>query len=357
MSSEVSAASPSALHRLHTPREPFLDQPPYSLSVVTDPAGSGARGGDQQSPRKCALAGLPHQHNPGSQADPGAFQSPGAPSQSCLRKHGRKRSGSGLDSSLVPFPPNVSLVDVDASSPSPVDLSASVVSPSLSTTRSKRVTFADEVGANASGPTSPLPIHGQISPSAIRSPTAVRSPLLSPRSHSSFALQSPQAGAPNAAALSNPVAALSPIRDRPFATLTATPSAPLPPPAPAPLFDRSLLSPSVDGWRPSATGTPQRPGQKNWITVFGFPLEGAADVLETAREVGPIVQHRVDPEHNWVHIRYSTAADAYRALHSLSARVIRRPGREFMIGAQFCSDPVREHEHVSYSLVECREFT
>lgn len=330
-----SIPSSSPLHRLRTPRESLFDQPPSSLSVVTDPIGSSIRGSDQQSPRKCALAGLPHQHNPGSQADPGVFQSPGTPGQSCLRKRARKRSGSGFDSSIVLPPPNVSLVDVDTASPTPVDLSASVVSPSLSSARSKRVTFADEVPANPSNSTSPLPIHGQIMPSAVRSPPDLLPPMFSPRSHSSFAFvtQSPRL-APNAAIMTNPVAALSPIRDR--STILTNPTAP----PPARNFDLSLSSRSGDVWRPSASGTPQRSGQKNWITLFGYPQEAAVDVIGMASEIGPIVQHRIDPEHNWMHISYRNAADAQRAIHSLSGRKLRRLGREFMMAAFPCTDPV-----------------
>lgn len=71
-----------------------------------------------------------------------------------------------------------------------------------------------------------------------------------------------------------------------------------------------------------------------WMTVFGFPPSAASYILDQFSQYGTIIQHRVFPNSNWIHILYQSKLDAKKAL-SKNGKVF---GSGIMVGVQQCID-------------------
>lgn len=69
-----------------------------------------------------------------------------------------------------------------------------------------------------------------------------------------------------------------------------------------------------------------------WITVFGFPPSASSYILDQFSQYGNIIQHKVFPNSNWIHILYQSKLDAKKAL-SKNGKVF---GSGIMVGVQQC---------------------
>lgn len=52
----------------------------------------------------------------------------------------------------------------------------------------------------------------------------------------------------------------------------------------------------------------------NWVTVFGFQPEHAAELLELFCELGSVISRDINSDANFIHLQYATNWDAQKAL-------------------------------------------
>ncbi|GFT43581.1 nucleoporin NUP35 [Nephila pilipes] len=71
---------------------------------------------------------------------------------------------------------------------------------------------------------------------------------------------------------------------------------------------------------------------ESWITVFGFPSASANYILQQFSQYGNIVEHKLSPSGNWMHLRYQSKLQAKKAL-SKNGKVF---SGNIMIGVKPC---------------------
>ncbi|GFQ94118.1 nucleoporin NUP35 [Trichonephila clavata] len=71
---------------------------------------------------------------------------------------------------------------------------------------------------------------------------------------------------------------------------------------------------------------------ESWITVFGFPSASANYILQQFSQYGNIVEHKLSPSGNWMHLRYQSKLQAKKAL-SKNGKVF---SGNIMIGVKLC---------------------
>ncbi|KFM69933.1 Nucleoporin NUP53, partial [Stegodyphus mimosarum] len=49
---------------------------------------------------------------------------------------------------------------------------------------------------------------------------------------------------------------------------------------------------------------------ESWVTVFGFPSASASFILQQFSQYGNIIEHKIHPTGNWMHIRYQSKLQA-----------------------------------------------
>lgn len=77
------------------------------------------------------------------------------------------------------------------------------------------------------------------------------------------------------------------------------------------------------------------PGDKldeTWVTVFGFPPAAASYILQQFSQYGTVIEHRVAPSGNWIHIHYQAKLQAKKAL-SKNGKIF---GESIMVGVKPC---------------------
>uniref|UniRef100_A0A914XEQ7 Nucleoporin NUP53 n=1 Tax=Plectus sambesii TaxID=2011161 RepID=A0A914XEQ7_9BILA len=85
-----------------------------------------------------------------------------------------------------------------------------------------------------------------------------------------------------------------------------------------------------------------------WVTVFGFPPDGAAYVLRIFARYGAILAHEVAPKGNWMHIRYQSTLSARQAL-SKNGTVF---DNTLQLGVSPCTDKAIMQRFTNTSFVE-----
>lgn len=70
--------------------------------------------------------------------------------------------------------------------------------------------------------------------------------------------------------------------------------------------------------------------ESHWVTVFGFPPSALTLVLAQLANCGPIVDKKIPPQGNWVHVKFNNLSEVSRAL-SLNGKLI---NNSIMIGVQ-----------------------
>ena len=80
----------------------------------------------------------------------------------------------------------------------------------------------------------------------------------------------------------------------------------------------------------------ERDAAEFWVTVFGFSSEDRAGILNKFNRFGNIVNHKVPPTGNWVHLRYSAVEHVNQALQRNGFVLDNR----LMIGVKRCTDKV-----------------
>lgn len=68
----------------------------------------------------------------------------------------------------------------------------------------------------------------------------------------------------------------------------------------------------------------------NWVTVYGFPPSCLTQVLSHLANCGPIIEKKVTPQGNWVHVKFSAPNEVSRAL-ALNGKMI---NSNIMIGVK-----------------------
>ncbi|XP_076347236.1 nucleoporin NUP35-like [Tachypleus tridentatus] len=71
---------------------------------------------------------------------------------------------------------------------------------------------------------------------------------------------------------------------------------------------------------------------ETWVTVFGFPVASASYILQQFSLYGTVVEHKVSPCGNWMHIKYQSKLQAKKAL-SKNGKVF---GESIMVGVKSC---------------------
>uniref|UniRef100_T1J9E2 Nucleoporin NUP53 n=1 Tax=Strigamia maritima TaxID=126957 RepID=T1J9E2_STRMM len=72
---------------------------------------------------------------------------------------------------------------------------------------------------------------------------------------------------------------------------------------------------------------------ETWVTIFGFPPAASSYILQQFYHYGTIVEHRLPPSGNWMHVRYQTKLQAKIAL-SKNGKVF----GNYMVGVKPCID-------------------
>lgn len=76
---------------------------------------------------------------------------------------------------------------------------------------------------------------------------------------------------------------------------------------------------------------------ETWVTVFGFPPSATSYVVQQFAHYGTILEHRVVPEGNWVHLHYQSKLQAKKAL-SKNGKVF---GANMMVGVKPCLEAIQ----------------
>lgn len=71
---------------------------------------------------------------------------------------------------------------------------------------------------------------------------------------------------------------------------------------------------------------------ETWVTVFGFPPAAASFILQQFSQYGTIIEHKVAPSGNWIHIHYQAKLQAKKAL-SKNGKIF---GESIMVGVKPC---------------------
>ncbi|CAL1263992.1 unnamed protein product [Larinioides sclopetarius] len=71
---------------------------------------------------------------------------------------------------------------------------------------------------------------------------------------------------------------------------------------------------------------------ESWITVFGFPRASSDYILQQFSQYGNIIEHKLSPTGNWMHLRYQSKLQAKKAL-SKNGKVL---SGNIMIGVKPC---------------------
>ncbi|KAG8185686.1 hypothetical protein JTE90_003225 [Oedothorax gibbosus] len=71
---------------------------------------------------------------------------------------------------------------------------------------------------------------------------------------------------------------------------------------------------------------------ESWVTVFGFPAASSPYILQQFSQYGNIVEHKLSPNGNWMHVRYQSKLQAKKAL-SKNGKVF---SGNIMIGVKPC---------------------
>ncbi|KAF8777222.1 Nucleoporin NUP35 like protein [Argiope bruennichi] len=71
---------------------------------------------------------------------------------------------------------------------------------------------------------------------------------------------------------------------------------------------------------------------ESWITVFGFPHASSDYILQQFSQYGNIIEHKLSPTGNWMHLRYQSKLQAKKAL-SKNGKVF---SGNIMIGVKPC---------------------
>lgn len=53
---------------------------------------------------------------------------------------------------------------------------------------------------------------------------------------------------------------------------------------------------------------------ESWVTVFGFPSASSSYILQQFSQYGNIIEHKISPIGNWMHLRYQSKLQAKKAL-------------------------------------------
>nr|CAD7204817.1 unnamed protein product [Timema douglasi] len=82
--------------------------------------------------------------------------------------------------------------------------------------------------------------------------------------------------------------------------------------------------------RPAA----RSPGSVLWVTVFGFLPAMSSTILSHFSQLGTLVEYRVPPKGNWIHLKYGSPMECNKALSSNGLIVLENT----MIGVVPCQD-------------------
>jgi len=85
-----------------------------------------------------------------------------------------------------------------------------------------------------------------------------------------------------------------------------------------------------------------------WITVWGFPPSALSFVLSELSVCGTILQHVVQPNSNWIHVRLQTRMQANKALGKNGSVM----GGSIMVGISPCSD-TSVLDRLNTSVLDC----
>jgi nuclear pore complex protein Nup53 len=85
-----------------------------------------------------------------------------------------------------------------------------------------------------------------------------------------------------------------------------------------------------------ATWTEVEEANNTWVTIFGFPPSAASYILSQFLHYGNILEKRMPPKGNWMHIRYQTKLECRKAV-SNNGKVF---GGTIMIGVMLCQNQV-----------------
>lgn len=84
----------------------------------------------------------------------------------------------------------------------------------------------------------------------------------------------------------------------------------------------------------------------HWVTVFGFPPSALTLVLSHLANCGPIVEKKIPPQGNWVHVKFNNLNEVAKAL-SLNGKLI---NNSIMIGVQpYYTKENKENDSVVYT--------
>ncbi|CAN8003903.1 unnamed protein product [Ixodes hexagonus] len=76
---------------------------------------------------------------------------------------------------------------------------------------------------------------------------------------------------------------------------------------------------------------------ETWVTVFGFPPSATSYIIQQFSHYGTILEHKVVPESNWVHLHYQSKLQAKKAL-SKNGKVF---GANTMVGVKPCLEAIQ----------------
>ncbi|XP_013774903.1 nucleoporin NUP53-like [Limulus polyphemus] len=71
---------------------------------------------------------------------------------------------------------------------------------------------------------------------------------------------------------------------------------------------------------------------ETWVTVFGYPIASMSYILQQFSLYGTVVEHKISPCGNWMHIHYQSKLQAKKAL-SKNGKVF---GGSIMVGVKSC---------------------
>jgi len=110
----------------------------------------------------------------------------------------------------------------------------------------------------------------------------------------------------------------------------------------------SVLSPPTNTNHQEVANSPDLSPLDTWITVWGFPPSALSFILSELSVCGTVLQHIVQPNSNWIHVRMQTRMQANKALGRNGSVM----GGSIMVGISQCKDQT-VLDKLNTSLLDC----
>jgi len=112
----------------------------------------------------------------------------------------------------------------------------------------------------------------------------------------------------------------------------------------------SVLSPptNANNTHQEVANAPDLSPLDTWITVWGFPPSALSFILSELSVCGTVLQHIVQPNSNWIHVRMQTRMQANKALGRNGSVM----GGSIMVGISQCKDQT-VLDKLNTSLLDC----